>query len=144
MSDAVLKWSLTEHQVMDIHVPREHRAGYRDVYVFVIHQVAFILTDRGSSLMATSWLALTRLHRCFSTQVGPQTYLLMTTWFLNITSYCTMYIRYYSICMCPLDHWATQFEFSITWSCVSLTRATASSDWKLFVFCQMMSYTSVS
>ena len=27
-----------------------------------------------------------------------------------------------------------QFEFSPTWSCVSLTRSTSSSEWKLFRF----------
>ena len=30
-----------------------------------------------------------------------------------------------------------QFEFSTTWSCISLTRSTASSEWKLFKFDKM-------
>ena len=32
----------------------------------------------------------------------------------------------------PFDRQIIQFEFSPTWSCVSLTRSTTSSEWKLF------------
>ena len=36
---------------------------------------------------------------------------------------------------CPLDeHWAIQFKFSVTWSCVSLPRYITSSDWKCVWF----------
>ena len=34
----------------------------------------------------------------------------------------------------PLTAKFSQFEFSPTWSCVSLTRSTTSSEWKLFRF----------
>ena len=36
-----------------------------------------------------------------------------------------------------LNRQTIQFEFSPTWSCVSLTRSTASSEWKLFRFAKM-------
>ena len=34
----------------------------------------------------------------------------------------------------PLEHWAKQFKFSSTWSCVSLPQSTISSDWKFVLF----------
>ena len=34
----------------------------------------------------------------------------------------------------PFNRQIIQFEFSPTWSCVSLTRSTTSSEWKLFIF----------
>ena len=37
----------------------------------------------------------------------------------------------------PFTHQIIQFEFSPTWSCVSLTRSTTSSEWKLFRFDKM-------
>ena len=38
---------------------------------------------------------------------------------------------------CPFNREIIQLEFSLTWSCVSLTRATTSSEWKLFTFDKM-------
>ena len=37
----------------------------------------------------------------------------------------------------PFNRQIIQSEFSPTWSCVSLTRSTASSEWKLFRFDKM-------
>ena len=37
----------------------------------------------------------------------------------------------------PFHRQIIQFEFSHTWSCVSLTRSTTSSEWKLFRFDKM-------
>ena len=37
----------------------------------------------------------------------------------------------------PFDRQIIQFEFSLTWSCVSLTQSTTSSEWKLFRFDKM-------
>ena len=37
----------------------------------------------------------------------------------------------------PFNRQIIQFEFSPTWSCVSLTRSTTSSEWKLFKFDKM-------
>ena len=41
-------------------------------------------------------------------------------------------------CFQPFECQIIQFEFSPTWSCVSLTRSTASSEWTLFRFDKMM------
>ena len=40
-------------------------------------------------------------------------------------------------CFNPFNRQIIQLEFSPTWSCVSLTRSTTSSDWKLLRFDKM-------
>ena len=56
----------------------------------------------------------------------------------NLWFPCTVYTK---ICQrsrgWPFNHQIIQSEFSPTWSCVSLTRSTTSSEWKLFRFDKM-------
>ena len=73
-------------------------------------------------------------------------YILYCILILSTTIYSRFLIRLISWsnhCYCnemsvkPFNRQIIQFEFSPTWSCVSLTRSTTSSEWKVFIFDKM-------
>ena len=68
---------------------------------------------------------------------------MLVIYILQTIRYWTCWIDIHNIIISPkillylFNRQIIQFEFSPTWSCVSLTRSTTSSEWKLFRFDKM-------
>ena len=82
------------------------------------------------------WVKTTHINNYLMEQTKVVTLIKRGGW-KQMSSPAAYKIRYTIRCITTFNRQVIQFEFSPTWSCVSLTRSTTSSEWKLFRFDKM-------